>query len=557
MQLLKMLQEASSAPISDLKKIIQKDPRVSAVLKKGLKLEDIPNIPIFLSTIKYHLLNNQNVKQFVDARSYIKDLDSYSLKDLRKIQAGNFTQHNLDVLVQTVADVFKEHTSVGKGTLTTATKKELTAWVNNNSKSANLSRFVINDLMSIPNIRPDRKIVVYRGLLFKSNQLTSREEYDGTLEKGNGVKFLQSLRKGGKEVDLEWDKTSSWTTSKHIAQNFAKYGPASSHNEAMLKWFNNAGKFIEGDLGYVISTLVDPKDVIVDLNMVNGVKSNHGNEAEIILQPGNYLCRVVNKYTVTGEVDTTDSGEDLSVTKIFEKIKGLEQVIKIPKVDGLGKYNSLHLGVNVIQDKKIFSALASNSMTTEVNQLIDEVNKYYEDNLVDIDISELRTDKIGINDDILLARDAVKKIIKDFSSPIRHKKFKDAPSGRGRKTQLSVDEYRDQIYVNEINSLMDIVNSGDRLNYANSYAIESMIRSLGLDLAATMKSIGATNLQRVGQAKIKQILDIISNAFYDKMGLNKPSENATVKMFSLMKAAYINARIILRMSEIKESLSKI
>ena len=65
MSLLQQLQEASSLSVADLKKAVQKDPRAAPVLKADLKLDDIADKEAFLASVKFHILNNDKVREFV------------------------------------------------------------------------------------------------------------------------------------------------------------------------------------------------------------------------------------------------------------------------------------------------------------------------------------------------------------------------------------------------------------------------------------------------------------------------------------------------------------
>jgi hypothetical protein len=226
MDLIQTLQEASGHPIDDLKKVMSKDKRVKAIFQKHLDLDDIENKGEFLNTVKFFLLNNRNVLKFVEDRDYIKDLSKNTLKKLREIRPAELSQKHIDDLLEFTNALFREHGHVERSGMSPKTRKEILDWVNANGRYFDLTTATRKELQSLPNIRPTRPILLYRGLLFSAGDLRERKRYDGQLEVGNGLKFLRSVREGTRVVDLEWDRASSWTTSKQTAMQFARFGPA-------------------------------------------------------------------------------------------------------------------------------------------------------------------------------------------------------------------------------------------------------------------------------------------------------------------------------------------
>ena len=296
--LLKLLQEASTLGINSLKKEMLKDKRISAIFKKNLSLDDIEDKEAFLATLKYWVLNNDSVKNFVASRQNVKDVDLGTFAGYRKMRGKDLTQDNLKWLSEFIQDIFKEYSSVEKGVMSPGLKKELRDWFNASGRYYNLPSWAQRELMSIPSIRPKKRIIVYRGLLFSEGSLEERKLYDGTLEVGNGLEFLRSIKKGTREVDLKWDRPSSWSHGKAVAERFAQFGPASSNFAATFQWLDRAmsKKHIDGALGFVIATFARPEDILIDTDLMRSqLETTHGSEGEVILKAGTYSSRIVKK----------------------------------------------------------------------------------------------------------------------------------------------------------------------------------------------------------------------------------------------------------------------
>lgn len=393
MKFIQMLNEASSLQLGDLKKALKKDSKVNAILSKSSTFDSIEDKKAFVSSIKYWIFNNENVREFVRKRDVAGKVHTWNFNDLRKIKPGELTAETFERMKEMVSDLFRDVTAVSNLTVSSSTKKEIAEFVNGNKGYHSLSSFAQKELASIPGIKPTKPIILYRGLLFSEWSLKTRTSYDGTLDKGPGVKFLESIRKGSKIVDLKWDRPSSWSTSKEIAKRFAKYGPASSSFAATMQWLSRESgkKEIDGALGFVISTRMQPEDILLDVNKLQGkLEMAHGDEGEVIVKPGTYTCKIVHKYTPTGEVevDTTDNGKSEALQKIISALTKIEKIIPDEFADPAIDLSTLN-ELAAVRDTTTAKKLATNGATTAAIHTYDKVVPLLQDALIDLDGLEI------------------------------------------------------------------------------------------------------------------------------------------------------------------------
>ena len=285
------------------------------------EFEDLTNVAEFLSTMKFHVLNNRHVIQFVNDRSNVNALSKSQLKKLRALTVKELNEKTFEELQEFCRALFKEVTAVNSLNLSGSTRKELVEWANGNGRFYSLSTAAQRELLSVPGLRPEKPIVLYRGLLFSSYDLKERKRYDGQLEVGKGLKFLREIRKGSRIVDLTWERPSSWTTSVKTAEQFARFGPASSSYAATMQWLSRQGH-IDGDLGFILSYLAKPSDVLIDMQLLKtAAHLQHGDEGEVILRPGVYTCRVHTKYTPKGEVDPVQPKSDDRIDALVSTVQ--------------------------------------------------------------------------------------------------------------------------------------------------------------------------------------------------------------------------------------------
>jgi hypothetical protein len=534
MKFIRLLQEASELPLSDLKKAMQKDKRVAPALKAAqLTPDQVEDKAAFLSTLKFFVFNNPNVRQFVQSRHNVKDVWKEELTELAKLMKGDLegekAQTHLDDIQNFLKRLFREHTHVASGSMSKDLRKELDDWFNSNGRHHDIHPLQQRELMSLPGIRSDKKVLVYRGLLFSEWALQSRTRYDGTLEEGNGLKFLKSIRANKRTVDLTWDRSSSWTKSREIAERFAKYGPASSHFGAMMQWFDRGIKerAIDGQLGFVISTLADPDDVLLDGDRFNATfHLKHGDEGEVILKPGTYLCRVVKKFTQAGEVNPEEQAvENETLTKALAEVDKFAARLTVdPELLKLQDTN-WHLDPTTIisRDPKAFRRLALNSTTTELTHSYDKVRDFFNEHLKDLDKSDIRVDGAEANDALRRKLEALKELFDTLKATERSKEFADDPklNGKGPRHRLNGEQLRVARSTTANKLERDLAREG----YLRFYD-----RDVGRELKQLATGLGLKDVsnapQQLGAPKQQAFLDKLTREFFDKVNVDRPAETA-------------------------------
>jgi hypothetical protein len=550
MKLLNTLLEASPLEIPDIKKVMSKDDRVKILFKKGSTLEDVQNKDEFLKTVKFFLLNNPNVIEFVKDRDDIKTLFTGSFKELRKLKVSDLSDKSFSELQNFVSALFKEHTSVSNSVISQSVRKEINDWVNADVRYFNLSSGAQKELQTIPNIRGTKPVVLYRGLLFNSYDLKETKRYDGQLEIGKGLKFLRSIREGKRIVDLEWDRPSSWSTSKDVATQFAKFGPASSSFSATAQWLNREGA-IDGDLGFIISTLAKPEDVLVDVNLIpSTAHRKHGDEGEIILKPGNYTCRVFTKYSKDGEVDLSKSTDNDSIPKAIQDVKsfnktwmaktGLEEFVS-------SSWRNIDIA-RLIREKdfKKFKDISSIKTKEKVLEEYDKLKEFYKDHLSELNSSDL-VSLVGTKDGRILGW--IKDLSKRMNGTHKSKDFVNPKnsSGRVKEMDMSGEQYRNTISTYFSKHLKDTLDS----RFTDS-SIGGTIRDLYKGFVGTDPG----ELHRKGKAAQDEAVQEIMKAFFKEMNVTEPSskEESVKAMSTAFLAATRNASMIDSLMNLKKSL---
>lgn len=565
MQLLQQLQEASSLQISDLKKAMQKDKRAAVLFKSDLSLDDIEDKEAFLATLKYYVLNNENVRSFVAMRHNVKDVDKDTLKGYRSLRGKDLDANTLKWLKEFIQDIFKENASVGRGTMSPDLKKELKDWANGNGRYFNLSAWAQRELMAIPSLRPNKRVLLYRGVLFKEYDLKEKEGYDGTMDEGNGLKFLRSIKKGTREIELTWDRPSSWSYSRDIADRFAQYGPASSNYAATFQWLERSmsKKHIDGALGFVISTFANPEDILIDFNLFPGMQSQHGNEAEVILKSGTYTARVVKKYTVDeGEVDplAAPAADDSPVVPAISSIKEFATAFKLPEnTDELTNTTRRIWSTDalaVLQDMPIFKKLILNSTTTEVVHAFDKLMDFYNTKLKHISKDDVKADKFALDKDMSRSVQKLRNIIDTFTQSTRHSKFKSEKNskGDGRKHDLTGEEYRATISAYDLKSLeKDLLTYGYITSREGGQALTSLSNAVKGQLPSSAR------IQQFGAAKQMPVIDDITKRFFDMVGVDKPADrNEAMKtMINLIRKAHRTSVMLDELKSVKKQLEEL
>ena len=563
MSLIRLLQEASTLDLSSLKKAMQKDPRIAGIFKKDFKVEDIEDKDAFLATMKYWFFNNSNVQAFVNMRNNVKDASKSLNDDYRKMRAAQLDQRQLEVMKDVVADVFKEHKSVERATLSPALKKELSEWMNKSGYYHNLSVWAQKELMSIPSLRPSKRIMIYRGVLFNESSLSERETYDGTLEVGNGLKFLRSIKKGTREVDLSWDRPSSWSHSKEVASRFAQFGPSSSSFAATLQWLERSSnkKHIDGQVGYVISTFANPEDILIDTaEYQKALGSVHSDESEIILKAGTYKAYISKKYTVEkGEVDPSEKEEDGNpeTTKALEDVKKFAASFKLPEnTDELTDFstNVWSDALPLLRDIPRFKKLLTDGTTTAALHAYEQILEMYKKDLAHLTKEHLAADKFARDAELGRKVKALKTFVESMSQKTSHAKFSKQPRSAGPQHELSPEEYRTTNNPFDIRELEKELHTQGRVTErATARNFTAIADALKVDYPTS------ASFAQFGAAKQEPVIQAVIDAFYKKLDIDKPAEKseALKRMFNFIRKGYRNYKLLDYAKTLKNYLDKI
>lgn len=556
MKLISTLQEASGHSIEDLKKVMQKDKRISAVFQKHLDLEDISNPGEFLSTVKFFLLNNRNVIEFVEGRDYVNALDKRTLKRLRELKVTELKQKDIDDLLEFVVVLFREHAHVERSGLTASTRKEIVEWINANGRYFDLTAGTQRELLTVPGLRPTRPTLLYRGLLFSGSNLRERKRYDGQLEVGDGLKFLRSVREGTRIVDLEWDRASSWTASKQVAMQFARFGPAQSNFSATIQWLHREDekRAIDGDLGFIISTLAQPEDILIDTSrLVTQMHLKHQGESEMILKPGEYTCRVSVKYDKTGEVDPIKTAEiSDDVRAVVEAVQEFAKTWKIPESSNLetGHWSGLDVQ-RILRDKNIegFMLLASPETKKEALESYAALKKLYVDHIAPLSTAQLET--LKADQSIGKIVDWVTSLQKKMTETTKHSAFRTSENSRGKVSQkdLTPEQYRESKYASLHKNLEDASGGGRFTDRSAGQALS--------DLLSAFANAPGDDLHRKGRKEQEEALDKILAGFFKAINVDQPTDRAEgiKKMKSVILGAERNAGVISNLTHFKKSLN--
>lgn len=546
MKLIKLLQEASSLSLADIKKAMLKDPKVAFIFKKELSLSDISDVSSLLASLKFYVLNNTSVMDFVEKRDNIKYLNKNAFSRLRKLKTEEFNEEALEEVREFLTDLFKEHNSVQKSIMSPELKKELANWVDSNSRYHNLSAYAIAELRSNPNFRKNKKIVVYRGVLFTEGDLKNRPSFGDSFTEGNGLKFLKSIRKGNKTVDLSWDRPSSWTTNKSVAERFAKFGPASSQFMAMSKWLDRAAdkREIDGDLGYVVSTLVDPKDVLIDMSVIStNLAARDYGEDEVILAPGKYLVKIVKKFTVDGEVNPDAEVIDNPVNSAVEYIKNEVSSFSIPEKFTSKEFTTVMTefgGIPALKTKSVARLLITSAATTLSLHLHDKLSELYKKSgIVNLKQADFSADRFNTDGEINNAS-TIRKMFKAATSTVTH--------GGKKHTHhnLSADDYRTTLRDTELSALESSLLTRGSVGNNSEMMFRNVARTVGVVLPASFWQMGPTKQKPFIDAVVKGTLDILGLPF------NEESDTENYKAF----VNYLK-KLLRNIGMLRDSISKI
>lgn len=583
MKLLQMLQEASSADLEEVKKQLKKLPETKVLFKKDSTLADVPDVGKFLATLKFHLFNNRNLLDFAKSRTLpstnpdakyghyaIKNVSAGEIAKYRQITADKIDEHDFQFFKQLIKEIFSEYASTAAGKLTPRAKKEVENWVNGNSGYHELSRATQTELSSFKDFKPTKKILLYRGILFKKYALESRKTWDGKTEEGNGLKFLKQIRDNSKIIDIEWDRPSSWTTSKEVADRFAKYGPAESTFSATLNWLNRGERAIDGELGFVIAIHANPDDVLVDISKIqNSFHQQHGDEGEVIIKPGKYFGKIVKKYTVHGEVDVANP-EDASKNRelLDNAYSDVIKIEKLPIPDIIKKipvtnlYNQPHLRDTTFEHYDFDSLVNPDKakvvlrMTDDINAAFEKYQAYLKDIAEKYKDIEFTTDMANVGDEESLKKlKKIKQIIEKMKETVKSSHFADT-GNKGPIWNIPVDKYRMSFgEPREIKELSDRlrfssdpkVSDKDLAHWFNNYYKELTGESL------------SSRFDMLGVAKQDPAVEKVLRDFWHKLGIKSYPETkkeALTDFRNIVRRLYRNVGMMSKLKSAYEVINE-
>lgn len=394
--IISQINEASSIPLEDLKAAVKKDKRVNKIFSKNLQLDEIENISEFIQTLKYYILNNKHVINHVKTRNAASSrVTNWALRDLRQVQADTLTQSRLTGIQDEIADIFRDITSTHNMVYSNDTGKSLWGWINGLAGyRGNLSYLAIRELKSLPTIRPSTKTVVYQGLLFNAESLKEVNSNSG-LCVGEGLKFLRSVRDGKRIVDIEYEAPTIWYKSKEQALDRAYHGNETVGVERIK---------IRGDLAFVISTTVNPNQIIVDTALLPPKVVQ--NKPIVVVDAGKFTARIVHKITPEGEVDpaaTTD--EQSEVAGALENLQTFAYVFKPPlaEVEFVQTSASELIDAQLPELKMLLEPSAKTKIVKTMQVLLDYYNTYFKD-LPETELNEfLQHPSLGTASQVALA----------------------------------------------------------------------------------------------------------------------------------------------------------
>ncbi|MEM2159594.1 MAG: hypothetical protein QXN55_01415 [Candidatus Nitrosotenuis sp.] len=547
---LQILQEASQTPLADLKKEISKNSIVKVLFKKDLSIADIPDPAKFIATIKFLLLNNDNVVQFVKSRAHIKSLQPNEFNDLRTMTVDNLDTR-LGHLKLFVDDLFREFNFTEKSNITPETKKELKDWINSNGRYFKLSSAAIRELKTLKGLKPDQPIRLYRGVLFTKYDLEQKNNYDGTMYDGNGLRFLKQIKANERTIELDWERPSSWTTDLKVAERFAKYGPANSSFEATYQWLGRDQKKIDGELGYVISTLAHPNDVLFMTDKLNvSFHFAHGNESEVVLAPGMRLARVVKKYTVEGEVDPVEHAQLGSKKKaeLTDKISVFKENFNASELlDSFADFDVSSYEFSsfnhVVRNEDLLKRLSSAKLTNELNALLEKWLKFAK-NIANANKAALT------NTDDAEKIQALKNLISAANESTRSKNSK---TGEIKYIDLQSNEVR-----SHLGSFYELKNFEREASSGKPKIEDRGVANLITDLYQKITGEEAPpNFSRFGSEKQAHVIVPVIDYILSITDPSTKIENRYNSFFNAMRRLYRNIRILKILSGVLGNLEKI
>lgn len=432
MKFLQQLDEAANIPVEQLKDKMKKDPRVKMVFQRELNVDELKSPDDFIRTLRYYLFSNPQVRAHLDKRADVRNIGRYSWKLMDKtLRPGmELKQDTLNDLLSLVKDLFKDVGQLQKQDLSTTAVENFHDWYQR--QSTQLHPYSARELDSL-GLKPSKAVRLYRGFLFNER---SFEERSGLMASGDAIEFLRSIREGTRVIDLKFDKHSVWTTDKDEAIKRAigldKWTKLTGETERKVQRY-------QGLLGFVVSTLAEPKDVLLDLSQTKQALGWPGegtpDARAMVLKPGDYLGRVVHRFTPEGEEDpTATKSDDTDLDSVKSQLSLLGRILKLPfpTITFTGVDRNAWSPESMSQ----VGILLKPEVQEATIKLLKQVTAYYNKHLAKVSVQKVAA-QAGENSATFAA---LKEIHELFSTSFRHQSF---PLEKGRRGAYGSKDLKD------------------------------------------------------------------------------------------------------------------
>lgn len=313
--LLDILFERSASPsLQEMLKVLKQHPDTKSVFKSAEidQVDPVKAVKAFYNVV----LKHHNVRNL---------LNDVGMKYYRGLLPPFREEYDKEYITSFIKDFARLVGRHDKGKLSTNSKKAIRDYIESFSGRARLPQHVITELLATPGIRPNKPVVLYRGMLFQ-------KKYDGKYD-DRALAFFDSVRKGKDRLSLNMNGMSSWTYDEKTAERFARYRANHGNFDGMMSSLQRAKekRHIDGELGVIIQTIARPEDIVVDTTMID-LGSNFGGfgESEVILKPGAKVIKIYTAFNQNGPIDIKNIGnEESPAEKLIAEIISAGQSVDI------------------------------------------------------------------------------------------------------------------------------------------------------------------------------------------------------------------------------------
>lgn len=527
MNLISQLNEAANVPLDQLLPMMKKDKRVSKIFTRDPQLDEFPDLETFKKTLNYYFFNNERVRKHI--KSIIDTGISgwngkWSLDRCKKmLQPGvELSQPDLDMLSGVVKAYFKAYTSVNQFKLS----KHIFTILHNLTDGSRMLRIPDDAQRELDamNLKPEKPIVVYRGVTFDSKSL---QNGDGFGER-YGLEFLKQVREGSRTAVLKFDDVSAWTTSKATAINWA----TERYNASWRKEASDRKRPSTTDaLAFVVSTHVQPKDVLFSMQRSSeeiGYPSKTDLSVNnIFLKKGEYVARIVHKFVQSGEVDPTEGTGKDSLDELKDAFDMFSRVLKVKDFGVSGRFQEtediyrLAFAQPAVRDAVKY--LLTPGTREVLGKMLNSTASFYHKTIEPHMANDLAGSS-GTNASVYKAVEEFKDL---FGKSFSHDDYE--PNVRGRIPSVQAKDMR---------QLADILTSRVPYPTIKPLAERVLTQKRGTDWGSmhTLQtlarivdpSINVTELHRKGWAVQKPVVDKAVEGFFKMVGEPVPSTNSEI-----------------------------